>query len=133
MNTRAFAVPLLVVAATVASPVDADVTTVAPVVVTVTGPESVRVIVAEGNVAPCDASDNRPLYQGFVAPGQPLVLQTTGACVCVQQTFAPMTHADWGPAGFACRPVVCRTGYRGAPICTPAPDPTIRVTLSSRR
>lgn len=103
----------------------------APIFVALSGAESVRVLIAEGNVAPCDSSSNRVLYAGTIAPGRPLVLQTNETCVCVQQTFAPMTATDWSSSALACRPMVCTGGRMGR--CVPAPDPTIRIGLTSRR
>lgn len=116
----------------VASSGDAETNGAAPIVVDVVGDAAVRVLVAEGNVSPCDSSSNRALLRGVVAPGQPITLQTTAQCVCVQQTFAPMTASDWSAPRFACRPVDCSIGRYGR-VCVPAADPTIRVTFTSRR
>jgi hypothetical protein len=112
-----------------ASSVAADPPVATPVVATLYGNERVQVIVAEGSTAPCDSPENRQLYRGFVEPGRPLLLQSPLGCVCVQQSFAPMTSTDWGPSRWECRPQACNA----AKVCRPVVDPAIRVALVSRR
>jgi hypothetical protein len=118
--------------AMVAERAQAEEATAAPVVVTLEGSGTVRVVVAEGNVLPCTSSDNRKLWDGKFEPGGTLSLSTMQGCVCVQHTIAPFADTDWAPSETRCRPMIC-TGRAPARICHPAPDPTIRVELRSVR
>ena len=110
----------------------ADEPTAAPVLVTLQGTSTVRVVVAEGNVLPCISADNRKLWDGKFEPGATLNLSTMQACVCVQRTIAPSADLDWAQPEIHCRPQICTGPYR-ARVCRPAADPTIRVELASTR
>jgi hypothetical protein len=130
--------PLVVVltgallAAVGAEAAQADEPAGAPIVVTLQGNGTVRVVVAEGNVFPCTSADNRKLWEGKFEPGGTLNLSTLQECVCIQQTLAPFADTDWAPSRLHCRPQVC-VGHYPTRICRPAPDPTIRVDLWSTR
>jgi hypothetical protein len=126
-------VPVVLVSTLVLMPVSIAADSPAPVVVSLTGPAKVRALIAEGNTMPCDSPENHVLYNGFIEPDQILRLAATNGCVCYQQSFAPLTAVDWGPAQSACSPVICKHGPTGKNICTPSPDRTIRIGLTSRR
>jgi hypothetical protein len=99
---------------------------VVPVIITSVGPKEMRLRVAAGVVGPCESLSNERLFDGTLAPGQRVVLQTAQGCVCIEHTYDDFPDANWAPTMFACRPVIC-AGRR----CRPADDQTIRVTLSS--
>ncbi len=99
---------------------------------TFAGPHAVRVRVAEGPATPCDSGENHLLVNGKFEPGQVVRSSTANDCVCVQQTYYPFPDIDWQPAGFVCRPMKC-VGFGKGRVCRPAPDPTIRVKISSDR
>jgi hypothetical protein len=111
---------------------DANAGAVTPIEITMVGPGPVRIRVAEGRTFPCDSADNRPLVQGKFNPGQVVRSQTADNCVCLQQTYEPFPDVDWAPAARVCRPQICKRAGRGK-YCVPAPDPTIRLAISSRR
>lgn len=100
-----------------------------PVEIVLRGPEAVRVVLSEGRTLPCTSRDNHLLYAGRLGDGALLRATTTRDCVCVQQTFAPFADVDWSNGFVACRIGACR--YRGR--CSQPSDPTIRVSLASRR
>jgi hypothetical protein len=112
-----------------ATAVQADGPPGAPIVVTLFGRERVSVVVAQGSVMPCDSTENRSLYRGYVEPGHPLALRSANACVCVEQSYAPLTESDWGPSRMVCQQPICDIWH----VCRAAVDPTIRVSLTSRR
>lgn len=103
-----------------------------PIELTMAGPDAIRIRVAQGSTFPCDSGDNHVLLEGKFEPGRVVRLSTPDRCVCLQQTYAPFSDVDWGASGMACRPMVCKYWGRGR-HCTPAPDPTIRLTLRSTR
>jgi len=96
------------------------------VVVHVQGEGRIRIEVASGNALPCDSSGNRRLYEGWIGGGETFNASTSDECVCVRHTTKRFPASGWSTPGFVCRPKVCR-----GRICRPAPDPTIRVTLST--
>lgn len=108
---------------------DAAAEGVTPVVVTMLGPGSVRVRVAQGTTFPCDSADNRRLIAGKFKPGQVLRTATPDRCVCVQQTYEPFSDTDWSASSMVCRPQICTRPNR----CVPVSDPTIRLQISSKR
>ncbi|HEX7670471.1 MAG TPA: hypothetical protein VF395_12840 [Polyangiaceae bacterium] len=99
---------------------------VLPVVVSSVGPKAMRLRVAAGIVAPCSSPSNTPLFEGGIAPGQRVVLGTTGNCVCTEHTYGDFPDANWSEALIACHVMIC-TGR----TCRPNPDPAIRVSVSS--
>lgn len=123
MGNRAIAA-LVLASTTIAAPVSAD--PPAPVEVTVRGAGRVRVQISEGITTPCDATTNRPLFDGWADGGETLRGTTSADCVCVRSTSARFPRAGWSLSGLACRPRICR--HR---VCRPAPDPTIRVVLDT--
>jgi hypothetical protein len=103
-----------------------------PVLVTLLGPSAVRVRVAEGMAMPCDSSEARVIVEGKYEPGEMLQATSSQDCVCVQHTYEPFADTDWSDAKLVCRPMSCqklKSDWR----CTPAPDPTIRIDISSKR
>jgi hypothetical protein len=103
-----------------------------PVIVTMLGPGTVRVRVAEGTSRPCDSGDDRIIVEGKYAPGTVIRTATTFTCVCVQQTYESFPDIDWSLGGVACRDQVC-TGYGKAKRCVETPHPSIRAAISSKR
>jgi hypothetical protein len=97
----------------------------APFFITATNTRApIRVQIAEGRTMPCDASSNRSLYDGWLAPGGALegTIGGESACICVRNTTEAFPKNGWSGSRLACRPC------RGRP-CRPPPDPTIRVVL----
>lgn len=103
-----------------------------PVVVTIIGSSAVRVRVSAGMAMPCDSSESRGLIDGKYDPGEVVRATSTEDCVCVQHTYEPFTDTDWSDAKLVCRPMNCER-LKGDWRCTPAPDPTIRIEIESKR
>ena len=96
------------------------------VVITMTGTARVRLEVSAGRGMPCDSSANTPLFDGWMTGGQVFNAMTTEECVCVRNTTKAFPSSGWSAPGLACRKRICR-----GRICRPAPDQTIRATLST--
>lgn len=103
-----------------------------PVEVTMLGPGAVRVRVSEGMAMPCDSSESHLIIDGKYEPGEVLRGSSSEDCVCVQHTYEPFADIDWSDAKVICRPMNCEK-INSTLRCTPAPDPTIRVSIESRR
>lgn len=103
-----------------------------PVEITLLGPGAVRVRLAEGHSFPCDSGDNRRLVEGKFEPGTVVRATTPEHCLCLQQTYEPFTDSDWSQSALVCRPQVCKRRGKGQ-TCVSAPDPTIRLLISSQR
>jgi len=102
-----------------------------PIEVTMLGPDAVRIRVALGSTYPCDSGDNRLIVEGKFAAGQVVHAAAPDHCVCFQQTYAPFSDTDWGASAMVCRSQICSD--IGKKHCVPAPDPTIRLQVSSQR
>jgi hypothetical protein len=102
-----------------------------PVAITVLGPSAVRVRLALGSTFPCDSSDNYRIVDGKFKPGDVVRTRTPDRCLCFQQTYEPFTDTEWSASSTVCRPQIC--SYIGKKKCVPAPDPTIRLQISSKR
>ena len=124
MARRCFAIGVLLLAVFVGREGHADDAT--PVVVTMGGRARVRVQIADGRTRPCESGDNTMLFDGWLAPGETFQGASRSECICLRSTTAAFKHTGWSEPGLACRPRVCR-----GRVCRPAPDPTIRVVLSS--
>ena len=98
----------------------------APVFVSFAGSGKVRVQVADGIVLPCDSGENRILFDGTMEPNSTVATAAASDCVCLRHTSVQFPRTDWSMSRKYCRPRICR-----GRICRPAPDPTIRVQLSS--
>jgi hypothetical protein len=105
---------------------------VTPVVITMLGPGTVRIRVALGSTFPCDSGDNRRLVEGKYRSGEVVRTSTPDRCVCVQQTYEPFSDIEWSAPSTVCRPQICTRSGRGQK-CVPAPDPTIRLSIHSKR
>src|SRR4051812_19193372 len=103
-----------------------------PVVITMLGPGAVRIRLARGNTFPCDSGDNRPLLEGKYGPGEVVRTSTPDRCLCFQQTYEPFGDIEWSAPLTVCRPQICTRSGRGKK-CVPAPDPTIRFGIHSKR
>ena len=102
-----------------------------PIEVTMLGPGPARIRIALGSTFPCDSGDNHRIVEGKFAPGQVVRAATPDRCVCFQQTYEPFSDTDWTASAMVCRPLICTN--IGKKKCVPAPDPTIRLRISSKR
>ena len=105
-----------------------------PVVVHSVGPKALRVRIAAfttGFVFPCSSSSNTQLFEGSLEPGGEARVSTPAGCVCVQHTYDDFPESNWSMGLSACRPLICE-GYTRARRCRLNPDPTIRVSVSSK-
>ena len=105
-----------------------------PVIVKSIGPKAMRVRIAafkSNFVYPCSSPDNIQIFEGPVEPGASVRVETAAGCVCVAHTFDDSPDLNWSMGQSECRPQLC-LGRGRAKRCWPNPDPTIRVTLSSR-
>lgn len=69
-----------------------------PVHVTVVGQGSIKVRIAAGAAAPCDASSNEPLLEGTLRAGDTRELSSLRHSVCVQHTYGGFRDALWSNA-----------------------------------
>ena len=110
---------------------DASAETTTPVEITMLGPGAVRILLTRGTTFPCDSGDNRRIVEGKFGAGEVVHATTPDRCACFQQTYAPFADVDWGAASMVCRPQICTN--IGRKKCVPAPDPTIRLSVGSKR
>ena len=69
------------------------------VLVSVVGTGEILLLVADGSTRPCDASNNRVIFNGRAKAGDQLRLSSTTGAVCVDHTYGTFRHAQWaGPA-----------------------------------
>lgn len=123
---RALLLLTALVSAVLFSSDDASAAEPVPVVVIMNGEGRVRLEVAAGRSMPCDSSANTPLFGGWITGGQVFSATTEEECVCVRHTTKKFPSSGWSKPGLVCRKRICR-----GRICRPAPDPTIKVTLST--
>jgi hypothetical protein len=102
-----------------------------PVILVAHGPNAILVEVASGVTMPCDASTNRPLYRGALAPGGVLHLSSPSASICFRQTYDDFPEANWSTPRLLGPLPLCSATRRRAGACTHVPDPTIRVEVHS--
>lgn len=97
------------------------------VVARLAGPRSCLVEVAAGVVNPCDSPWNVPLYRGKMNPGDVITLQSPSACICWRQTYDNFPEANWSTSRTVCKTgLICRNR-----VCSPDPDPVVRLNLVS--
>jgi len=102
-----------------------------PVLVVAHGPKAVLVEIAAGEAMPCDSSANHMLYRGWLLPGEARELSSAVASVCFRQTYDNFSEANWSTPRLL-RPLpLCSALRRRVGPCTPVPDRTIRVEVSS--
>jgi hypothetical protein len=65
-----------------------------PVLVTIVGHGSIRLRLAAGVTAPCDSSENRMIFDGWLAPGT-YTWETGANDVCYQHTSGALREQDW--------------------------------------
>ena len=65
----------------------ADTSPPTPVTITILGRGAIRLLVADGASRPCDASDNRVLFNGHVRVGDEIKLSSGTGSVCVDHTY----------------------------------------------
>jgi hypothetical protein len=121
-----FAVVVSLLSATLVASDDARAAEPTPVVIAMNGDGRVRLEVSAGSAVPCDSSANAPLFDGWISGGQVFTATTTEECVCVRSTTKSFPTSGWSTPGLACRKRICR-----GRVCRPAPDQTIRATLST--
>jgi hypothetical protein len=92
MPARSVGVLLGIAASAVA--VTADAGAEFPVYVVVTGHGAIRVRLAAGYVSPCDSSENRLLFDGWLGVGT-YVWETGTDFVCFQHTSGALREQDW--------------------------------------
>jgi hypothetical protein len=92
MGTRQLAI-LLGIAATFAG-ADANAAADHPVVFDVVGHGAVRLRLAAGVTAPCDSSENRMLYDGWIGVGR-YEWSTGASTICYQHTSGALREVDW--------------------------------------
>ncbi|MGZ3418371.1 MAG: hypothetical protein ACXVEF_27965 [Polyangiales bacterium] len=78
-----------------------------PLQLTLAGNERIGVRVSAGATAPCNATGNALLQSGVLEPKQPLSIETSATCVCVEQTYAPYVTLGWTTGEVHCRPLQC--------------------------
>jgi hypothetical protein len=78
--------------------VAAEATPKTPVVVTVVGHGSIRLVVADGAQRPCDSSDNRVLFSGRVSADEKVKLESATGSVCVDHTYGKFRESQWAGA-----------------------------------
>jgi hypothetical protein len=78
-----------------------------PLQVTLAGSERIGVRVSAGSTAPCNATGNALLTSTVLEPNQPLSIETSATCVCVEQTHAPYVTLGWTTGEVRCRPLHC--------------------------
>jgi hypothetical protein len=101
---------LFALVALVTGDVHADVPYTLPVYVTVTGTGSIRLLVASGDVVPCDSSSNMRLFDGRAEAGRTLFLQSPWPCVCEQHTYGSFRETNFTPPQVVCQQVNPVTG-----------------------
>jgi hypothetical protein len=69
-----------------------------PVTLTVVGHGEIRLVVADGASRPCDASDNRVLFDGHVRAGDEIKLSSTTGSACVDHTYGALRASQWAGA-----------------------------------
>jgi hypothetical protein len=93
-----------------------------PAMVEAFGSGRVRLRLAEGTNVPCDSSTNRPVLDGWIEAGTPLMLFVGSSCICVEHTWGTFRKSDWAPGQIVCNRARTRT-HRA--------DRTIRVRFST--
>ena len=122
---------VLSLAALIAGDAAADGTSTTPVEITMLGPAPVRIRLMRGETFPCSSGDNRRIVEGKFSPGEVVRAATADRCVCFQQTYEPFVEVDWSASSMVCRPQICTN--IGRKKCVPAADPTIRLSVRSKR
>jgi hypothetical protein len=92
MARREVALLLAIAASFAAVPADAGADF--PVYVVVLGHGAIRVRLAAGRVAPCDSSENRMLFDGWLGVGT-YSWPTGTDMVCFQNTSGALREQDW--------------------------------------
>jgi hypothetical protein len=72
----------------------ADAAAERPIFVVITGPGAIRLRLAAGVTAPCDSSENRMLFDGWVRAGR-YEWATASTLVCYEHTTAALPESDW--------------------------------------
>jgi hypothetical protein len=78
-----------------------------PLQLTLAGNERIGVRVSAGAMAPCNATGNALIQSGVLEPNQPLSIETSATCICVEQTHAPYVTLGWTTGEVHCRPLQC--------------------------
>ena len=111
------------------SPTPAESPSLVPVLVHSRGPKAIQVEVADGSVMPCDSTDNRLLYRGWLSLGSTLTLASSGT-VCFRQTYDDFPETNWSTSRTLTSEMICSGAGRGR-VCRPDPAAKIRVEVGS--
>jgi hypothetical protein len=76
----------------------ADSITSTSVTVNVVGKGRIRLLVADGSSRPCDASDNRVLFNGHAKAGDAIKVAAATGSVCVDHTYGSLRESQWAGA-----------------------------------
>lgn len=114
---------LLIVAAAVCGvrTVSADPNPSVPVTVSVLGRGTIRLLVADGASRPCDAADNRVLFNGHVKAGDELKFSSSAGSVCVDHTYGALRESQWAGASI----------WSGRVTYPGGPEPSIHGSVST--
>lgn len=67
---------------------------IVPINLAVVGQGAIRVRLSAGQTAPCDSSDDKPIFDGSLTPGR-YVFQTAVPNVCLQHTYGQLRDTRW--------------------------------------
>lgn len=97
-----------------------------PVVVTVQGEGSIRVVLAAGSTTPCDSTSNTLMFDGRLEAGHSYGFMSPDPIVCERHTRGALREVDWSTDRLWGQ----RPPLRGFPA--PPPHP-LDVVLDTRR
>ena len=92
-----------------------------PVTVGIVGRGQIRLVVADGASRPCDAADNRMLFNGHVKAGDEMKFASTTGSVCVDHTYGALRESQWAGASI----------WSGRVTYPGGPEPSIHGTVST--
>jgi hypothetical protein len=95
MARRGVAIALGIAASVAALPADAEADR--PVFVVVAGHGAIRLRLAAGRTAPCDSTENRMIFDGWVGVGK-YSWATRSDLVCYEHTSGALRESDWSVA-----------------------------------
>jgi hypothetical protein len=119
---RCLLVRLIVAAAPcIARGAPADTSPPTPVTVAIVGRGEIRLVVSDGSSRPCDASDNRMLFNSRVRARDQIKLSATTGSVCVDHTYGALRNSQWAGASI----------WSGSSAWPGAHDPSIHGAVST--
>jgi hypothetical protein len=69
-----------------------------PVTISIVGEGEIMLLVADGNIRPCDSSDNHLLFKEHVKAGDEIKLASLTGAVCVDHTYGAFRESQWAGA-----------------------------------